>query len=84
MHKNSRPTKADALAGAAAQGIEEISKSNGANSRQEPRNRQAFKRINGEHAAAECISRLQAQRIDAVSLAGVCRVIKKALGVRHG
>jgi len=59
--------------------------------------RQALRTIEGEQQARVYLARLQAQRVDvdelaatiamlrdAVSLAGFCRVIEKALGVRHG
>jgi hypothetical protein len=56
---------------------------------------QALRTISGEQAARDYLERLHAQRVevdelaasvamlrDAVSLAGFCRVIEKALGVR--
>lgn len=78
-------------------GVEVQIKRDGADSASWSHGRQALRIIEGEQKARAYLERLQAQRVDvdelaatvamlrdAVSLAGFCRVIEKALGVRHG
>ena len=90
-----RPAKENApvTVGAARGG--EFSKSDSRDFAAAPLSAQALETINGEQAAHDYLERLHAQRVevdelaasvamlrDAVSLAGFCRVIEKALGVR--
>lgn len=83
--------------GGTAQGVEGVSFASSPNCHQASHSRQALRTIEGEQQARVYLARLQAQRVDvdelaatiamlrdAVSLAGFCRVIEKALGVRHG
>lgn len=78
-------------------GVEVQIKRDGADSASWTHSRQALRTIEGEQQARAYLERLQAQRVDAdelaatiamlrdaVSLTGFCRVIEKALGVRHG
>ena len=78
-------------------GVEGIGNEGRGDSAQPAHSRQALRTIDGELQARAYLERLQAQRVDvdelaatvamlrdAVSLAGFCRVIEKALGVRHG
>lgn len=79
----------------AAQGVGISDASNTAQFADTAHSLQALRAINGEQQARRYLARLQAQHVDqdelaacvamlsdAVSLAGFCRVIEKALGVR--
>ena len=89
------PTSDEAPAGDAAQGFKESKRNESPDSRAAPLAGQALRVIEGERKAAQYLARLQAQQADPDELAlivsmlygatlrGFCRVIEKALGVRH-
>ena len=81
---------------ASGQGFQEGIRSEKPDSHAVPRAGQALQAIEGESKAAQYLTRLQAERADPDELAlivsmlygatlrgGFCRVIEKALGVRH-